>query len=103
MLKRIGYNVLEAVDGEDAIRVWSEHKQEIDLLFSDMVMPKGHSGLDLAGRFRAERPELKVVITSGYSLDLTKERILDGPGVAFLAKPYPFDALADVLRRIFDA
>ena len=102
MLKRIGYSVLEAVDGEDAIRVWSEHKQEIDLLFSDMVMPKGYSGLDLAGRFRAERPELKVVITSGYSLDLTKERLLDGPGVAFLAKPYPFDGLADVLRKIFD-
>jgi len=42
------------------------------------------------------------VITSGYSLDLTKERLLDGPGVAFLAKPYPFDGLADVLRKIFD-
>jgi len=99
MLKRIGYRVLEAVDGEDAIRVWSEHRHEIDLLFSDMVMPKGHSGLDLAARFKAERPQLKVVITSGYSVDLTKERGLEGPGVAFLPKPYPFDGLADVLRR----
>jgi signal transduction histidine kinase/ActR/RegA family two-component response regulator len=99
MLKRIGYRVLEAVDGEDAIRVWSEHSQEIDLLFSDMVMPKGHSGLELAARFKAERPQLKVVITSGYSVDLTKERVLDVPGVAFLPKPYPFDGLADVLRR----
>ena len=95
MLKRIGYRVLEAVDGEETIRVWSEHKQEIDLLFSDMVMPKGHSGLDLAGRFRAERPQLKVVITSGYSVDLTKESVLDGPGIAFLSKPYPFDGLAE--------
>ena len=102
MLKRIGYRVLEAVDGEEAIRVWSEHKQEIDLLFSDMVMPKGYSGLDLAGRFRAERPELKVVITSGYSMDLSKASIPGGSGVIFLPKPYPFDGLADVLRRSFD-
>jgi CheY-like chemotaxis protein len=102
MLKRIGYRVLEAVDGEDAIRVWSEHKPEIDLLFSDMVMPKGYSGLDLAGRFRAERPELKVVITSGYSVDLTKDRIPNASGIAFLAKPYPFDSLVDVLRKSFD-
>jgi FixJ family two-component response regulator len=67
-----------------------------------MVMPKGYSGLDLAGRFRAERPQLRVVITSGYSVDLTKESVLDGPGIAFLSKPYPFDGLADVLRKVFE-
>jgi len=102
MLKRIGYRVLEAVDGEDAIRVWNDHKDEIDLLFSDMVMPKGYSGLDLAGRFKTERPGLKVVITSGYSVNLNKEGILNGPGFSFLGKPYQVDGLADVLRKTLD-
>jgi signal transduction histidine kinase/ActR/RegA family two-component response regulator len=102
MLKRIGYRVLEAVDGEDAIRVWNEHKEGIDLLFSDMVMPKGLSGLDLANRFKAERPGLRVVITSGYSVNLTTESILNGPGYAFLAKPYQVDGLATALRKSLD-
>jgi DNA-binding NtrC family response regulator len=102
MLKRIGYRVLEEVDGEDAIRVWNDHKDEIDLLFSDMVMPKGYSGLDLAGRFKTERPGLKVVITSGYSVNLNKEGILNGPGFSFLGKPYQVDGLADVLRKTLD-
>jgi signal transduction histidine kinase/ActR/RegA family two-component response regulator len=102
MLTRIGYRVLEAVDGEDAIRVWNDHKDEIDLLFSDMVMPKGYSGIDLANRFKTERPKLKVVITSGYSVNLTKESILNGPGFAFLGKPYQVNGLADVLRKSLD-
>jgi CheY-like chemotaxis protein len=102
-LKRVGYRILEAVDGEDAIRVWSEHSREIDLLFSDMVMPKGISGIDLAKRFKAERPGLKVVITSGYSVDLTDESILGGPGCAFLAKPYLVEGLTEVLRTSLDS
>jgi CheY-like chemotaxis protein len=95
--------VLEAVDGEDAIRVWREHAGEIDLLFSDMVMPKGISGLDLATRFKTDRPDLKVVITSGYSVDLTSERVLSGPGVVFLAKPYFVDGLLKVLRECLES
>ncbi|MGA2693556.1 MAG: ATP-binding protein [Opitutaceae bacterium] len=103
ILKKFGYRVLEAVDGEDAIRVWREHAGEIDLLFSDMVMPKGISGLDLGTRFKTERPDLKVVITSGYSVDLTSERVLSGPGVVFLAKPYFVDGLLKVLRECLES
>ncbi len=98
-LTRGGYRVLEAADGEDAIRVWAEHAQEIDLLFSDMVMPSGITGLDLAKRFHATRPELKVIVTSGYSLDLSRAGLPGGTAVAYLAKPYEVSGLNALIRK----
>ena len=101
-LQRSGYRVLEAIDGPDAIRLWSRHATEIDLLFSDMVMPNGLSGVDLARRFRAERPELKVVITSGYSMNLAKEGLPAGPDIAYLAKPYEVAGLTRLMHQTLE-
>ena len=52
LLQPLGFEMRQAADGQAAIRVWQEHSGEIDLLFSDMVMPGGTTGLELAGRFR---------------------------------------------------
>ena len=56
-----------AVDGSDALRHWETLRGEIDLLFTDMVMPGELSGRDLADRLRAAKPKLKVIISTGYS------------------------------------
>jgi DNA-binding LytR/AlgR family response regulator len=69
----------------------------IDAVFSDVVMPGGETGLDLALRLRAERPGVAVVLTSGYSARLAEG---GGPeGVEVLAKPYRLDELAAALAR----
>ncbi len=102
-LIRSGYRVLDAEDGEAAICRWDEHGGQIDLLLSDMVMPKGLTGLDLAKRFRQERPELKVVVTSGYSVDLRKAGVPSDPSTAYLAKPFELAVLAATVRACLDA
>jgi PAS domain S-box-containing protein len=102
-LTRCGYRVLEAGDGEEAIRCWEAEGEKIDLLFSDMVMPKGITGLDLAERFRRTRPDLKVIVTSGYSLDLRKSGVPANASTAYLPKPFELCALAAIVRGCLDA
>jgi PAS domain S-box-containing protein len=101
-LRRCGYRVLEAADGEEAIRIWSENPGGIAMLFSDMVMPKGISGLDLAERFRRDRPDLRVIITSGYSVDLRNAEAVVGIGAETLLKPYDLATLAATVRKCLD-
>jgi len=103
VLELYGYKVLEAIHGKEALTVWAKHKNEIDLLLTDMVMPEGISGLDLAERLREEDPTLKVIYTSGYSMDLFSSRQKMTEGVNFLPKPYQPKALAKMLRDALDA
>ncbi len=98
-LRMHGYRVLEASDGVSAADVWKEHSADIDLLFSDIVMPNAVSGLELVRKFKAERPELKAVITSGYSVDLARSGVPDHPDIMFLAKPYTVSDLMAVLTK----
>jgi CheY-like chemotaxis protein len=101
-LRKFGYRVLEAADGLEAIAVWDRHGPEIDLLFSDMVMPNGMTGLDLAERFKQGKPELKVIVTSGYSVDLRRTAGSAAPGFMYLAKPYEMKNLAAAVRACLD-
>jgi signal transduction histidine kinase/ligand-binding sensor domain-containing protein/CheY-like chemotaxis protein len=101
-LQRFGYRVLEAADGPEAIAAWDQHGPEIDLLFSDMVMPNGITGLDLAKRFRQGKPGLKVIVTSGYSVDLRRTAESVEPGFMYLAKPYEMKNLAAAVRACLD-
>ncbi len=71
-LRKLGYGVLEAGDGVEAIEVWKQHHRAISLLFTDMVMPGRLTGLDLAEQFRKEKSSLKVLISSGYSASLKR-------------------------------
>src|SRR5262249_52276780 len=67
ILELCGYHIYEAKNGVEAIHVWEQHKSEIDLLLTDMVMPEGVSGRQLAERLQKDDPGLKVIYTSGYS------------------------------------
>ncbi len=98
VLERCGYRVLEAVSGRAALDVWREHASSIDLLLTDMVMPDGISGRELALRLTAEKPELRVIYTTGYSDELVRENISVRDGFNFLQKPYQPARLAQAVR-----
>jgi CheY-like chemotaxis protein len=101
-LRRCGYQVYEAGDGKQAVQQWTERAREIDLLLSDMVMPNGMSGLDLVEHFRQANPNLRVILSSGYSAELNKLDSPNGQGVEFLAKPFTMGVLTDLVRKCLD-
>jgi two-component system cell cycle sensor histidine kinase/response regulator CckA len=102
VLERYGYHVLEAGSGLEALGVWQNHRQEIAILVTDMVMPEGLGGRELAERLQAEKTTLKVIYTSGYSVDLTDGDLQLEEGVNFLPKPYQPIRLAQTVRRCLD-
>jgi len=102
VLQRYGYRVITAISGVDALRVWPNHADEVDLLLTDMVMPDGVSGRELASRLQTSKPQLKVLFSSGYSTELVgKDSILED-GHNFLPKPYNPEKLARVVRACLD-
>ena len=100
VLESLGYAVVAAADGEQALDLLGRHP-EITLLFTDIVMP-GISGRVLADRATTQRPELKVLFTTGYTRNAVVHNGTLDPGVAFLPKPFTVDALARKVRAVFD-
>jgi two-component system, cell cycle sensor histidine kinase and response regulator CckA len=96
------YQVIEAEDGQEALTLAHQHIDEIVLVLTDMVMPKGVSGRELAQRLLAERPDLKVIYTSGYSPDLFDPSLVLEEGVNYLPKPYNSEMLARILHGALD-
>jgi len=101
-LERLGYQVQEAESGPQALARWKQMEGRCDLLLTDMMMPEGMTGLDLALRLREERPGLRVIISSGYSPELSNTAELYRSGISFLAKPYTGEALASLIRDELD-
>ncbi len=99
ILRQHGYQVLEAGNGVEAMSLWLQRGGKIDLLLTDMVMPEGISGLDLAGRLSSDSPHVKVIISSGYSLEAAKKI---APNAFFLAKPYEAENLLKIVRDCLD-
>jgi two-component system cell cycle sensor histidine kinase/response regulator CckA len=99
MLERMGHTVLEASNGEEALRVHREHSEAIDILLTDVVMPI-MGGRELAERLREERPDLRVLYTSGYTDEaVVRHGIVEG-SAAFLQKPYQPAALAEKVADV---
>jgi len=101
ILERLGYRVLVAAGGEEALELASAHLARIDLLFTDVVMP-GMNGRDLAGRLARLHPEAKVLYSSGYTSDAIVHHGVLEDGVAFIGKPYAPSILATKLREVLD-
>lgn len=102
ILEEYGYCVLEAGSGVQALEIWAEQRARIDLLLTDVVMPAGMDGRELAERLRKERADLKVIYTSGYSLDVLGPDFVLEPGVVLLEKPYQPAGLAETVRSCLD-
>jgi len=102
VLGRYGYTVLEAPNGDEALRICERHQGAIHLLLTDVVMP-GMSGPRLADRLAPLHPAMKVVYTSGYTDDAIVRHGVLVAGTAFLQKPYTIEALARKVRAVLDA
>ncbi len=102
VLQQQGYRVYMAGSGVDALQDWPAYAAEVDLLLTDMVMPGGVSGRGLARLLQAEKPELKVIYTSGYSLELSDADGVLEEGLNFLPKPYTAVKLAAIVRGCLD-
>ena len=102
-LNRHGYRVFQAVDANTALQTWSEYKDKIDLIFTDVIMPGGMNGREMAEQIWQERPKTKVIFSTGYGADaLGKDFKLDA-NLNYLQKPYLPAALARIIRRCLDA
>jgi PAS domain S-box-containing protein len=100
-LAAVGYQVLEAKDGLEALRVATDHTERIDLLLTDMVMP-GMDGLELAQHHIKLHPESKVLFISGYPGRPGDARFTLDSRYAFLAKPVALDSLARQVRALLN-
>jgi CheY-like chemotaxis protein len=95
-LRFMGYSVLTADEGNGALQTL-RRDPDVDVMFTDVVMPKGMSGTELLEQARALRPDLKILIASGYA---RAQLPVIPPGCDFLAKPYRVDELEQRLRKL---
>ncbi|MGD0260773.1 MAG: response regulator [Verrucomicrobiota bacterium] len=102
ILGQYEYRVIEAASGVEALKAWDEHDGQIDLLLTDMVMPEGMTGSDVAAQLRKRRPALKVIFTSGYSAEVMGKGFSQSD-MAFLSKPFLPPQLAQLVRQCLDA
>src|SRR5262249_34789599 len=94
-----GYKVLEAMQGDEALRICEQHVGVVDLLVTDLVMP-GMGGRELAERAVALRPDMKVLYMSGYTDDdVIRHGVLDTE-MAFIQKPFKPAAMAQKVRAL---
>jgi two-component system, cell cycle sensor histidine kinase and response regulator CckA len=103
LLSSYGYHVLQAESGVKALELWETCRQKVDLLLTDLVMPDRVNGRQLAEKLWSERPELKVIFTSGYSAEVVGKDFVLQPGLVYLQKPYPPNRLASKVRECLDA
>lgn len=102
VLKLQGYAVLEAASGREALEVWEQADRPVDLLLTDMVMPGGVMGRELAERLSKKSPKLKVIYTSGYSPGMAGKDASLLVDRNFLPKPYSIGKLAQFVRECLD-
>ncbi len=100
-LEELGYRVLEAADAAQALHVL-EGAARIDLLFTDVVLPGGISGRELADRIVQKRPRLPVLFTTGYTRNAIFHHGRLDPNVNLLSKPYTQQDLARKIRQLLD-
>ncbi len=103
VLTGTGYRVLQATNGLEALATWAQNKEKIDLLLTDIVMPDGLNGRDLAEKLQAEKSGLRVIFTSGYSANIVGKDFTVQDGLNFLQKPYPPKKLLRLIRQCLDA
>jgi signal transduction histidine kinase/ActR/RegA family two-component response regulator len=101
-LEAKGYKVFSAPDGAAALSTYREHQEEIDLVIADMVMPRV-SGPELFAHIKEINPDVRVIVSSGYSHDQEGERMLRHGCLGYLQKPYNAEALNQLVRSVLDS
>ena len=101
MLKEMGYNVFLAEGGKEAIEVYRKHKNHINLVILDMIMPD-IGGSDVYDRLKEINPDIKVLLSTGYSIDGQATEILERGCDGFIQKPFNMKELSEKIREILD-
>jgi CheY-like chemotaxis protein len=101
MLKKLGYKVFKAHNGYEGIQLFEENKTEIDLIISDLEMPK-MNGNEVLSKLREIDPEIKVMLSSGSLTDSDEQSIIDRGFNGFLKKPYNLNALCGKISEILN-
>ena len=101
ILESQGYTTIEAVDGDDAVRVYGDHKEQIDLVILDVVMP-GKNGKEALDEITRTDPGVKAIFVSGYTGDIVIDKGIQSEGVDFLQKPISVTALLAKVREVLD-
>ncbi len=101
ILKSHGYTTMEAIDGDDAVRVYREHKEHIDLVILDVVMP-GKSGKEALDEIARLNPLVKAIFVSGYTGDVVIDKGIQSESADFLQKPLSIPALLGKVREVLD-
>ena len=102
VLQQLGYTVLEASDGLEAVTISESHRGPLHLLITDLMMPQ-LCGRQVAARFAVSHPDTKVLFMSGYTEDIIVHQGVDSATASFLQKPFNLDALARKVRETLDA
>jgi CheY-like chemotaxis protein len=98
MLESLGHQVTPCGDGRAAVEAFAERRRELDLVLLDMVMPQ-MSGSEVFDRIRAIDPKIRVLLSSGYTLDSETQGLLARGAAGFVQKPYRIDELARAIAR----
>jgi CheY-like chemotaxis protein len=99
MLTRLGYKVIEATDGADAVEIFQQHQHEIHIVLSDLTMPR-MDGWETLAALRKLSPEILVILSSGYDeAQVMADEHTEQPN-AFLGKPYQLKVLRDTINRV---
>ncbi|MBN2530053.1 MAG: response regulator [Deltaproteobacteria bacterium] len=101
LLKRLGYTVLEASSGDEAVTLAKEYEGPIHITLLDMIMP-GLDGMDAYRQLKEQYPTMEVIVMSGYDRETYGDALIDAGAGAFMQKPVPMDRIASEIRRILD-
>ena len=101
MLEELGYRVIEAVNGEDALNKFRANKDRVQLVMLDVIMPHG-SIKPIYDEMLLIRPDIKAIFFSGYTEDILKQSGMIEEGVTFLTKPFLSAKLASKVREVLD-
>ncbi len=102
MLRAVGYEVLTAGCGKEAIEVYKKNKDKIDMVVLDMIMPDMGGG-EAYDRLKEINPDIKALLSSGYSIDGQATRILERGCNGFIQKPFGLEELSQKIRKILDS
>ena len=99
MLQRLGYSVKTAGSGQEAVDVFKNSPDDVDLVLLDMIMPGMEAG-DIYDKLKAINPAIKVLLSSGYSLDQKASAIIDRGCNGFIQKPFNMKSLEEKIEEI---
>jgi PAS domain S-box-containing protein len=103
ILESHGYKILDCSNAQQALEIWEQHKKRIDLLLTDLILPNGMAGTELAKILQAQKPLLKVLYTSGYNAERLEKEFPPGTKVNLVQKPFHARKLAEMVYQTINA